>query len=460
MQVFLGSARILSCRVDPVRVVGYIADMFLHNRLLNIRPLLLVLLASTALAQDRFERAPIEYSKTQPNNVVNDLQNALAAGQTTLSHDPASGYLKAVLDALKIPVGSQVLVYSKTSLQQQHITPENPRALYFNDDTYVGSVPGGGLIEISTADAGLGAVFYALDQRSAASPQIVRQAEDCMQCHGATLTGGYPGHIVRSVYTDAQGYPILKAGSHVTLPGSPFKQRWGGWYVTGTHGDLRHLGNGIATPTEMDAQLDLEAGANRTALDARVNASKYLTPHSDLVALMVLVHQAQIHNLMTQASFDARFALWDQSIIDEMLKTPERPPSESTQRRIANAADKLVDGLLGVDEIALTAPIAGTSGFAEVFSRQGPRDSQGRSLRDLDLAQRLFKYPLSYLIYTPQFEGLPGVVKDYVYQRLWVILRGEDEDPRYARITEAQRNATRQILAETKANLPAYWTAE
>lgn len=422
--------------------------------------LLLVLLASTAPAQDRFERAPIEYSKTQPHNAVSALQEALATGHATLPHDPATGYLKAVLDALNIPVESQVLVYSKTSLQQQHITPENPRALYFNEDVYVGSVPGGGLIEISTADAGLGAVFYALDQQAAEPPHIVRQAEDCMQCHGATLTGGYPGHIVRSVYTDAQGYPILKAGSHVTLPGSPFEQRWGGWYVTGTHGALRHLGNGIASPTEQGAQLDVEAGANRTRLDARVNTAKYLTPHSDLIALMVLVHQVQIHNLMTQASFDARFALWDQSIIDEMLKTPGRPPSESTQRRIANSADKLVDGLLGVGEVPLTAPVAGTAGFAEVFTQQARRDSQGRSLRDLDLEQRLFKYPLSYLIYTPQFEGLPGVVKEYVYQRLWSILRGEDPDPRYRRITEALRNAIRQIVAETKENLPGYWTAE
>lgn len=419
-----------------------------------------LLLCSAAWGQDRFDAAPIAYSTATPNNSVSALQTAMAEGTSKLDRDPQFGYLKALLDALKIPVESQVLVFSKTSLQQRYIAPTSPRALYFNDDTYVGTVPQGDLIEISTADAGLGAVFYALPQAPADNAAIVREREECLQCHSGSLTNGYPGHLFRSVYPDAQGYPILKAGSHRTTQDSPFKQRWGGWYVTGTHGALRHMGNAIAMPTEQDAALDLEAGANRVELDARVPRENYLTAHSDIVALMVLIHQVQVHNLITQAGFDTRLALWDQAVMDEMLKTPNSPPSDSTRRRIARAGDKLIDGLLFVGEATFDASIAGTSGFTEAFSARGPRDSQGRSLRDFDLQHRLFAYPLSYLIYSQQFDGLPEEMKIYVYRRLWDILTGVDKSARYDHLSTAQRDAIRRILCETKAGLPLYWKAE
>lgn len=418
-----------------------------------------LLICSAAWGQDRFDAAPIAYSTATPDNPVSALQAAMAGGTATLAHDAQFGYLKTLLEALKIPVESQVLVFSKTSLQQRYIAPTSPRALYFNDDTYVGTVPQGDLIEISTADSALGAVFYALPQAPADKPAILREREDCLQCHSGSLTNGYPGHLFRSVYPDAQGYPILKAGSHRTTQDSPFKQRWGGWYVTGTHGALRHMGNAIAAPTEQDATLDPEPGANRVELDARVPRENYLSAHSDIVALMVLIHQVQVHNLITQAGFDTRLALWDQSIMDDMLKTPNSPPSDSTRRRIAHAGDKLIDGLLFVGEATFEGPIAGTSGFTETFAARGPRDSQGRSLRDFDLQHRLFAYPLSYLIYSEQFDGLPEQMKIYVYRRLWDILTGVDKSARYDHLGGARRDAIRQILCETKAGLPLYWKA-
>lgn len=413
--------------------------------------------APLGMAQDRYEEAPINYSSTPASNVVSALQESIEANTASLSHEEDFGYLRSVLAALKVPVESQVLVYSKTSLQQQYISPETPRAIYFNDDVYIGTVPNGAVIEVSVADPNLGAVFYALSQESDARPAFSRKQDDCLQCHGSTLTDGVPGHMVRSVFTDANGFPILKAGSRVTTQLSPMEERWGGWYVTGTHGAARHMGNVLATETDNDALLDREAGANRTSLDPRVDPGKYLAPHSDIVALMVLEHQTRMHNLMTQVNFETRIALKDQAIMDEMLERPADTLSESTQRRIANVANKLVDYMLFVKEAPLRAPVAGTSGFKEYFEQLGPKDSEGRSLREFDLESRLFKYPLSYLIYSPQFDGLPKEAKDYVYMRLWNLLNGAGEPATYAHLDAERRKALREILRDTKPSLPDYW---
>jgi hypothetical protein len=408
-------------------------------------------------AADDFDAPPIGYRSTKADNPVSRLQDAIANNSEALEYDPRFGYLPSVIDRLKIPRESQVLVFTKTSLQAQYIAPSNPRSIYFNDDTYVGGVPGGELLEVSAADPDLGAVFYTVAQRKSDRPQFVRQHDTCLQCHGSVLTSGIPGHVVRSVYPGADGFPILKAGSFVTTQASPWNERWGGWYVTGNHGRARHMGNAIATETELDAAIDMEAGANRMTLDQRVDRDKYLTGHSDIVALLVLEHQTRMHNLITNANFETRVALDRQAAVDEILKRDPKVLSESTQHIIKSVGDKLVDYMLFADEMPLDSPVSGASGFTEVFSRQGPRDSQGRSLREFDLQDRLFKYPLSYLIYSPQFDGLPTQAKDYVYRRLWDILTGVVFAKDYVHLTKEKRQAIRQIVIETKPGLPAYW---
>ncbi|MBI2425909.1 MAG: hypothetical protein HYV27_24000 [Candidatus Hydrogenedentes bacterium] len=420
---------------------------------------LLCALPLLALAEDRFEAEPINYSRATPVNAISRLQEGIENGTVALDFDPQSGYLKPVLAALGIASESQVLVFSKTSFQNDYISPTTPRAIYFNDDSYVGTVQHGNVIEISTADPELGAVFYALRQEQTGRPEFVRQGHECLQCHASALTNNLPGHVVRSVYTDAKGFPLFGAGTHLTTQSSPFEERWGGWYVTGTHGAARHLGNTLARATENGAEFDPEAGANRTALDPRVDAGRYLTPHSDIVALMVLEHQTQMHNLITEAGFHTRMALRDQAVMDKILNRAPDILSESTQRRIASAGDKLVRHMLFVDEVELDDPIVGTSGYTERFAALGPFDGQGRSLREFDLESRLFKYPLSYLIYSPQFDGLPEEMKGYVYQRLWGILTGVENTPDYLHLTNAKSRAIREILLATKPGLPAYWTA-
>ena len=434
------------------------ADNRMKTILLSCMAYILWLLAPVAVwAQDRFEADPVAYSLTPPQDAIAQLQARLRDGATTLTHDPQFGYLKAILDALEIPPESQVLVFSKTSFQADNIGPASPRAIYFNDDVYLGMVQWGDVLEISTADPNLGAVFYTLKQEETARPQFVRRTQDCLQCHASRMTRNIPGHLVRSVVPDQDGFPLLRLGTHLTTQNSPLSERWGGWYVTGTHGRARHMGNVLAPADQANPVLDREAGANRTTLDARVRSANYLTPHSDIVALMLLEHQVEMHNLLTQANYDTRFALRDQAILDGVAEVAPDGLSESTQRRIASAGDKLVRYMLFVDEAELEDPVAGASGFAEAFARRGPHDSQGRSLREFDLRSRLFKYPLSYLIYSAQFDGLPPEMKAYVYRQLWDILTGVINTPDYLHLTNYTSRVIREILLETKPDLPDYW---
>jgi hypothetical protein len=415
-------------------------------------------LAPTPLpAEDGFEQPPISSSATRPTDVVSQLQERLARGDVHLTHDESTGYLRSVLELLRIPVSSQTLVFSKTSLQQRHITPRNPRALYFNDDVYVGFVRGGDVLEFSVADPQLGTVFYTLDQTEAGRPELVRQTDDCLICHGGPQTRGVPGHIVRSVYTDRSGQPIFSAGSHRVDDSTPFADRWGGWYVTGRHGAATHLGNVTYTRRPEPADEPDAAGLNQTDLGSRFDASGYLSPHSDLVALSVLVHQASAHTILVKASFEARMALHREAALNRELGEPADHRWPSTNTVLDSAAASLVDCFLFQGEAPLPASIVGTTAFAEEFSAAGPTDDRGRSLRTLDLEKRLFRYPCSYLIYSGSFDALPGELRQRFWARMEAALGGEDADARYMYLSAADRAAIRGILAATKPDAPRHW---
>jgi hypothetical protein len=400
---------------------------------------------------------PINYSKGPADNPVSRLQRQIDTGRSPLVHEAKVGYLRSLLRALDMPASSQMLVFSKTSFQRHRIGPDTPRALYFNDETYVGFCQGGDVLEVSAADPHLGAVFYTLDQSPAARPRFARQNDACLICHGSSQNQGFPGLLVRSVYPDGDGLPILSAGSFRTDHTSPLKERWGGWYVTGTSGKQKHLGNLVVRDRREPEQIDNTAGTNVTDLAGRLDTSPYLTAHSDLVALMVLEHQAEGHNLLTRANLQTRLALRDEAALNKELNQPAGYRWESTTSRIRAAAEPLVKYLLFSGEAELTDPVHGTSGFAAEFARRGPRDARGRSLRDFDLRRRLFKYPCSYLIYSTAFDALPGAVKDYVLQRLADVLSGKDTSTDFAHLTAADRRAVLEILLATKPGLPASW---
>lgn len=406
-----------------------------------------------ASAQMEFEHEPINYSTSSPQDAVTALQSQLDKGEVELRFDESQGYLASILEALNIKPSSQVLVHSQTSFQLRRISPRRPRALYFNDESYVGWVQGGDVIEIMTTEPHLGQVFYTLDQEQTDRPRILRDQGQCMICHSSSRTQNVPGGLVRSVFVNAGGQPHYGSGTFNIDHSSPFEKRWGGWYVTGTHGDMRHMGNVISKSRLDPENIDREDGANVKDLSDRLDTEPYLTPHSDIVALMVLEHQTQMQNFITAASFENRRAVHHDGVMNSALDRPKSYRSESTQRRIKSAGDKLVRYMLFADEFRLTSPVEGSSPFTEDFQSQGPRDSQGRSLRDFDLKTRMFKYPCSYLIYSPAFDALPSEVKRYVISMLHEILTGKNQNKEFAYLSADDRKAILEILTETKPEL-------
>lgn len=418
--------------------------------------------ANVAHAQSEasYEQEPISYSSPAADDPVARLQQRLDCGEAKLQFDSNQGFLRSVLDLLEVPVSSQMLVFSKTSFQRDRISPESPRAVYFNDNVYVGFCRFGEVIEVSAVDPQKGAMFYSVSQHQNEKPSFRRHTHECLQCHDSSLSQQVPGHIVRSVHPDSRGLPILSAGSFVTNQNSPLSERWGGWYVTGTHREQKHLGNAFAErPTNHDSRsrLDFPERGNVTDLADLVDTSPYLSRHSDIVALMVLEHQTYLHNLMTRANHQTRLALRDEAAMNRALGRAEGERLDSTTSRIRSVAEPLVRYLLFADEAPLSAPVAGTSEFAREFATRGPRDHQGRSLRDFDLERRMFRYPLSYLIYSDAFDAIPPAGRDFIYRRLWQVLSGEDPSGKFAHLSEPDRRAIIEILRDTKPDLPEYW---
>jgi len=372
------------------------------------------------------------------------LQDLLAAGGT-IQWDDRWGYLQDLLVQLDIDPDSQSLVFSKTSFQPRRIDPKHPRAIYFNDSTYVGWVQGSDLIELCETDPIEGAVFFTLEPEMAEAmshrrPLLTRQGIRCLGCHDSVRTQGVPGFLMRSLVPNSQGRFVRGGPTYVTDHDSPFVERFGGWYVTGTHGKNRHLGNTIYSEHQWDGQFDYESGANRRDLPPHVVSEAYLRPGSDLMALMVLAHETQMHNAFARVIAASR-----------RLATDEF----DAEARFARSVEELVRCLLFADEPRLQSPIAGTTGFAEAFAARGPADDLGRSLRQFDAEKYLFRYPCSFLIHSQAFASLPPVAKEAIGFRLRkVLVDGEVGDPPFKRPIVEQREVVAAILTETE---PSFW---
>jgi hypothetical protein len=405
---------------------------------------LIVPVLGLALLRMRGESpAPQEDTVALPEAIAN-LQRRIDSGKAKLEFDEPQGYLASLLKNLNIPVSSQTLIFSKSSAQLFLISPETPRAVYFNDDVYVGYVQGAPHMEIASADPVAGPVFYTLDQVKADKPQFTHQPSDCFACHD-TFDSDKPVSrlLMLSVLSDPTGV-ALNRSAVVTNDKSPFVERWGGWYVTGTHGRQRHMGNrfvmeradSLGTIPEYSKRANLSNGANVTDLSKRFDTKPYLTAESDIVALMVLGHQTHIHNLITVAGTNLR--------------------SNPTEDALKEDAERLVAAMLFAEAAPLTDPVEGTTKFAADFSARGPKDSLGRSLYQLDLKTRLLRYPLSYLVYSKSFDALPQAAKDYVYRLFWEVLSGRDTTPRFAHLSATDRKAILEILMETKSEFAAF----
>jgi hypothetical protein len=409
---------------------------------------LLALCISAAPAPAAHEASPA----SRLDDPVARLQTRIDRGEIKLHYDTHHGWLESVLRELRVPTDSQGLVFSKTSFQPTKISPHTPRAIYFNDDVYIGWVQGGTVLEIASVDPKQGTVFYSLPQKNADHPQFKHETAACLQCHQSQTTGDVPGLLFRSVYPDSDGMPILTAGTYVTTEQSPLSERWGGWYADGK------LANpGMADAIVLDGDHPEQFSRSDEPLDQQFDLKPYLSAHADPVPLLVLAHQTHLHNLMGRAAHETALAVRDEQTLRKLLHEGPDAHSDTTQLRIKSACEPVVDALLFSGEASLEGEVCGSTDFARQFERLGPRDSKGRSLRQFDLHTRLFKYPCSYLIYSEQFDALPDAARSYIYRRLWQVLTGRDYSPAFSHLQDDQRDCLYDILLQTKAGLPAYW---
>lgn len=399
----------------------------------------------------------IGYRTTPADNAIEVLRKKLAKDELKLAFDPEYGYLLSVLEALDIPTSSQVLVFTKTSFQAPLIAPRLPRAIYHADDLSIGIVRLGEVLEIAVQDRNLGTVFYSLDQVRSSRPQFVRRGNECLQCHQGPATSGVPGLLVSSVFPERSGRPIFDAGFFVTDHRSKFDKRWGGWYVSGTTGSQVHMGNLVVQDRADVGSVNLRDGANKTGLKPYLDIGAYVEPSSDVVSLMVLEHKTRMFNLITRVSFETRLAF---DAVHADWKAAEASLDQlaiDDRQNVDVAIEELVGYMLYTDEVALEAPVEGSSGYARDFQQRGPRDGKGRSLRDLDMQTRMFQYPLSFLIYSDAFDGIPAPAKQRIYHRLREILSGQDTSEKFTRLSAKDRSNIREILLDTKPDFAAAW---
>lgn len=385
------------------------------------------------------EHPRIAYASRPTTDRVAKLNQALSSGAQSLTRRSQSGYLTSVLDALGVPVESQLLVFSKTGVQRAYTGPHTPRAIFFDRSVVVAHVPGAPFLELAAHDPQQGVVFYTLDQ-TAAVPILKRQTS-CLTCHVSATTMDVPGMIVRSNTVDEGGNVMPQFGSYDVSHETPHPDRWGGWYVTSDplaipYAQRAHTGNitfsrGGSTSNQVFVDW----------LNSAPETRGYLSPQSDIVALLVFDHQMRAINLLTRLNWESRVA---PGITSTSLPDPA----------VRALASEVADYLLFLSEQPPSVPLIARPGFAARLEPQAPKDTLGRSLAQLDLTTRLLRYPCSYMVYTAAFDGLPPAVKQAVYARMIEVLSSADRRPGDARVSAADRRAVLEILRETKADFP------
>jgi len=376
------------------------------------------------------EHPAIDYRSPAVSTLIVEANRKLEAGAT---YDSRRGYLAAALEAFDIPVSSQLLLFSKTGVQQALTSPQNPRAFYFNDRVIVGHVPGAAFMEVAVHDPNGGARFYTLPQDPAVRPALTASGE-CLRCHVSSITMAVPGFIARSMYTGRDGRTHPKLGSFLVDHRRDYTERWGGWFVTGAPDTLRHLGNTIVSNPEVAPSA---TASDVPSLEGRAPTERYMSPYSDVTALAVFDHQMHAMNLLTRFTWEAR-------------ATAASGTPDFQNGALGDLVRETADYLLLVDEAPLEGPITGGSGFAEWFTAQGPKDARGRSLREFDRRTRLFRYHGSYMIYSPVVDAMPVAARQALYARMRLVLDGRDPAPRYQQLAADDRQAVLEILSATK----------
>ena len=412
----------------------------------------LVLIFSLPLWGERlFDDAPVHYSKTEAKTPLTEIFERIESGQSVLQGESDREILAEILAALEVPVESQLLVFSKTSAQNARIGLATPRALYFSENGYLSWVQNGD-IEAITFDAKLGAIFHLVDlnRRQKGQPPELRRERSCLSCHASSATEDVPGLLVRSIYPNAIGRSIFDWRSFHTTHQSAIVDRWGGWYVTGQAGSPGHLGN--STFTLNRERHSLTQSRVIDDLSPFIDTEPYLGGgSSDAVALLIFEHQITVHNLILSGHLAAQRLLF-QNKINEQPK--DAPLPDAVRRVLDSHRDQIVSALLFENEFELVNEgFKGSAAFQKAFLEAAHTTKEGRSLRDLLLHERLFKYRCSYLIYSDPFTHLHPVLKKKVLQKLQDILLQPDQHPDFGYLSKSERQEIFQILTET---LPAW----
>ncbi len=362
------------------------------------------------------EHPLIQYASRPTTDRIAALMRAIADGQTTLEPDAKTGYLAPLLRALAIPAQTQVLVFSKTGVQAAFTGPQNPRALYFDDTVVVGYIPGAPIVEIAAQDPQQGTQFYTVDQ-GAPKPRF-RRLTSCLSCHVSASTLDIPGFIARSHMVDEDGNVVSVSGTHDVDQRTGHPDRWGGYYVTSEalvpYNQRAHAGNITFSPggvTSNQVFVTWESMPPETL--------RYPTSTSDIVSLLVFDHQMHAANLITRLNWESRIGADVTSLVNE-----------------------LAEYLLFVGEAAPQVALLPQRGYAEWFESRFPKDRNGRSLGQFDLTKRLMRYPCSYMVYSPAFDGLPTPIKQNVYRRMRAVIAKT--------FSREDATAVLGILADTK----------
>lgn len=390
--------------------------------------------ASAATPVGPFGDEPHNYWTQPKDDPFTKFTERVEKGEVKL--DASGGekdFVTKLLGQLGISPSSQLWIFSATSLQSGRISTRNPRALYFNEDVYLGYVPGGQL-EVASLDSELGTIFYIFDMPNGNAPVRFQRSERCMNCHAGEAQYRVPGLAVESVISgpnagSLDAYRRGKSGHDI-----PLEERWGGWHVTGAPASLKHQGN--VTGRSQAGKITLSEVLPGAAFDIQ----RYPVDTSDVLPHLIFEHQVGFTNRVTEARYLTRAAL---------AAGKGRLSTEDAKMLDAKAAE-FVRYILFADEAPLPREgITGNAKFKEDFLRTREAAPDGTSLKDFDLRTRIFKYRCSYMIYSRAFTTLPKEFKDRVYAKLSVALNDTTPSREFAYLPAAEKRAIRGIVSAT-----------
>ena len=374
-----------------------------------------------------FEKAPHNYWERPLKDRFTQIKAALESGKLPLDHSSEKVFVTSLLKALNISPATQTLVYSTTSLQLRRISPRNPRALYFNEDIYVGWVPGG-QIEIASIDPDLGGIYYIFDIPRVSGPIKVERSARCFNCHAEFEIGRIPGLLLKSVIPGPGGGSLESFRNDQTGHSIPFKDRFGGWHLTGKHGITQHWGNmvGELSPSGLKKYPNLPGRQFRW--------ETYPVASSGVLAHLLQEHQVGFVNRAIKATYDTRSAL-----------------TKGDAKEVVNKhAEILTRYLLFADEAPLPeGGIEGDQSLKEHFLKNARKSTQGNSLREFDLRTRLFKYRCSYMVHSAAFKGLPPPLKERIILRLRIALDASRRSPVSLHLPDSEKQSIHRILNST-----------